>query len=178
MFFFSHFIKSKRFLLYLLLFLFFSIAILIFFLPNPKISFRRITDQLFFEDIQTDTISLHYTISNPSLYSIDTYPITLPKYDKNKLNESKSKIENIFFTLSNMDTSKLSSEEAYCHRLLKDYFSTQIEGFPFTYFEECFSPSSGIIANYPILMAEYIFRTKKDVTDFLKLLYSYNLLDG
>lgn len=170
MFFFSHFIKSKRFLLYLLLFLFFSIAILIFFLPNPKISFRRITDQLFFEDIQTDTISLHYTISNPSLYSIDTYPITLPKYDKNKLNESKSKIENIFFTLSNMDTSKLSYEETYCHKLLQDYFSMQIEGFPFTYFEECFSPSSGIVANYPILMAEYTFRTQKDITDYLSLL--------
>ena len=163
---FFHFIKSRQFLFYL----FFSIALLTFFLSNPKVSFRRMTDQLFFEDILTDTISLHYTISNPSLYSIDTYPITLPKYNKNNINQSKSKIENIFFSLSNMNTSKLSSEEIYCHKLLQDYFSTQIEGFPFTYFEECFSPSSGIVANYPILMAEYTFRTKKDITDYLELL--------
>ena len=167
---FSHFIKSKLFLLYFLLFLFLSISILSFIIPETKISFRRITDQLFFEDIQTDTLSLHYTLAYPSLYSINNYLVTLPKYDKNNLNKSKSKIENILFALSNMDTSNLSSEETYCHKLLQDYFNTQTEGFSFTYFEECFSPSSGIVTNYPILMAEYTFRTKQDVIDYLKLL--------
>lgn len=162
--------KYKRFLFYFLLFLFLSIPILSLILPKPKVTFQRITDQLFFEDIQADTLSLHYTLAYPSLYSIDTYPITLPKYDKNNLNYSKSKIENILYALSDINISKLSAEETYCHKLLQDYFSTQAEGFSFTYFEECFSPSSGIVANYPILMAEYTFRTQKDVTDYLTLL--------
>jgi len=167
---FFHSTKYKRFLLYSLLFLFLSIPILSLILPKPKITFRRITDQLFFEDITTDTLSLHYTLAYPFKYSIDTYPITLPKYNKNNLNQSKSKIENIICTLSDIDISKLSIEETYCHKLLQDYFSTQAEGFSFTYFEECFSPSSGIVANYPILMAEYTFRRQKDVTDYLTLL--------
>ena len=46
----------------------------------------------------------------------------------------------------------------------------QKKGFPFTYFEEYFSPSSGIPANFPVLMAEYTFRTKQDITDYLALL--------
>lgn len=165
-----NFIKSKRFLFFFLLPLFLSISLLSLFLPKPEPSFRSITDQLFYEDITMDTLSLHYTLAYPFLHSIDSYPLTLPKYSKDNLNLSKSKIENTLFSLSTLDTSKLSGEEQYCYTLLQNYFSTQMKGFPFTYFEECFSPSSGIIANYPILMAEYIFRTKKDVTDYLTLL--------
>lgn len=158
--------------IYLFLFsiiLIFSFTI-IFFLPQKEPSFRELTNQLFLDDITTDTLSLHYTLAYPSHYSIDAYPLTLPKYADETLSQSKSKIENCLFTLKNMDVSSLSSEESYCYHLLKDYFSLQIKGFPFTYLEEYFSPSSGIVANYPVLMAEYAFRTEKDVTDYLSLL--------
>lgn len=164
------FVKSKGFLFSILLPLFLSIFLLSIFFLKPEPSFRDITDQLFYEDITMDTLSLHYTLAYPFLHSIDTYPLTLPEYNKDNLFRSKSKMENTFFNLSAMDTSILSEEEKYCHTLLQDYFSTQIKGFPFTYFEECFSPSSGIVVNYPILMAEYTFRTKKDITDYLTLL--------
>ena len=164
------FVKSKGFLFSILLPLFLSIFLLSIFFLKPEPSFRDITDQLFYEDITMDTLSLHYTLAYPFLHSIDTYPLTLPEYNKDNLIRSKSKMENTFFNLSAMDTSILSEEEKYCHTLLQDYFSTQIKGFPFTYFEECFSPSSGIVVNYPILMAEYTFRTKKDITDYLTLL--------
>ena len=164
------FVKSKGFLFSILLPLFLSIFLLSIFFLKPEPSFRDITDQLFYEDITMDTLSLHYTLAYPFLHSIDTYPLTLPEYNKDNLILSKSKMENTFFNLSAMNTSILSEEEKYCHTLLQDYFSTQIKGFPFTYFEECFSPSSGIVVNYPILMAEYTFRTKKDITDYLTLL--------
>ena len=167
---FFRYLKSKKYLSYFFILLFISISSLFFFLSKQKLSFQEITDQLFYEDIVTDTLSLHYTLAYPSHYSIDSYPLTLPKYNKNTLNQSKSKIENIFSILSSMDTSELSSEESYCHKLLQDYFSMQMKGFPFTHFEEYFSPSSGIVTNYPILMAEYTFRTKKDITDYLSLL--------
>ena len=141
-----------------------------YFFPNPKLTFREMTNHLFLEDITTDTLSLHYTLAYPSNYSITSYPLTLPRYDKDSLQQSYSKIENSLFSLSNMDRSALSEEELYCHNMLKDYFSLQKQGFSYTYLEECFSPSSGIVANYPILMAEYTFRTKKDIIDYLTLL--------
>ena len=164
-----YYIKSKRFISCFLSFLILTILFL-FFVSKPRLSFQEMTNQLFFEDITTDTLSLHYTLAYPSHYSIDSYPLTLPKYNKNNLNQSKSKIENFLSVLSDMDTVTLSKEELYCHNLLQDYFSLQIKGFPFTYYEECFSPSSGIVSNYPILMAEYTFRTEKDVTNYLTLL--------
>lgn len=160
-------IKCKKTLFFISLLI---ITSLFFLFPKPKPSFQEITDQLFFEDIMTDTLSLHYTIAYPTHYSIKSYPLTLPKYNNDILNQSKSKIENSLAVLSNIDTSSLSVEESYCHKLLQDYFSMQQKGFSYTYLEECFSPSSGIVANYPVLMAEYTFRTEKDVTDYLTLL--------
>ena len=167
---FYKFRKSKYFPLYLSI-IFLTIASILFSIfSNPKLSFRELTDPLFFEDITTDTISLHYTIAYPSHYSIDSYPLTLPEYSKNTLNDTKLKIENSLAALSNIDTSELSYEETYCRNLLQDYFEMQKKGFAFPYFEEVFSPSSGIVANFPILMAEYTFRTKQDVIDYLTLL--------
>ena len=163
-------IKSKYFLLSFFLSFFIISSLFFYVLSSKKLSFRELTNQLFFEDVTTDTISLHYTIAYPSHYSIDTYPLTLPEYNQNTLKDSKLKIENSLAILSNTDPSKLSSEEFYCYNLLQDYFKMQKKGFPYTYYEECFSPSSGIVANYPILMAEYTFRSQKDVTDYLSLL--------
>ena len=161
--------KRHTFAFISLLVLTFVLTIFYFF-PKQKLSFREMTNRLFLEDITADTLSLHYTLAYPSNYSIDSYPLTLPRYDKDRLKQSYSKIENSLFVLSNMDISFLSAEEAYCHRLLKDYFSMQKQGFSFTYLEEYFSPSSGIVVNYPILMAEYTFRTPKDIADYLALL--------
>ncbi len=158
------------------IFSFFCIFILIFifihfsFTSNSKLSFREMTDQLFLKDITTDTLSLHYTLAYPSQYSVNSYPVTLPKYNKKLLNQSKIEIKNYLTELSNIDTSALTLEESYCHNLLQDYFSMQKQGFSYTYLEEYFSPSSGIIANYPVLMAEYTFRSKKDIKDYLTLL--------
>lgn len=162
--------KNKQVFVFLFVFLLSFIFALFYFFQNPKLSFQEMTNQLFFDDITTDTLSLHYTLAYPSHYSIDSYPLTLPKYDENTLNQSKSIIENSLTALSNIDTSTLSAEESYCHNLLQDYFSMQQKGFSYTYLEECFSPSSGIVANYPVLMSEYTFRTEKDVIDYLTLL--------
>lgn len=165
----KYFSKKHIFTIFFLLLL---LIIFILFYPfsKPELSFREMTNRLFLEDITTDTLSLHYTLADPSNYSINSYPLTLPRYDKNSLQQSYSKIENSLFALSCIDSSALSEEELYCRNLLKDYFSLQKQGFSFTYLEECFSPSSGIAANYPILMAEYTFRTKKDIIDYLTLL--------
>ena len=167
---FSNYPKKKKLYFFLLSFLLFSCLFFIFSLPKPKLSFQELTNRLFFEDVTMDTLSLHYTLAHPSHYSIDSYPLTLPKYNPDTIKQTYSRIENILIALQKINTSQLSHEELYCHLLLTNYFSMQKEGFSFTYFEEYFSPSSGIPANFPILMAEYTFRTKQDVTDYLALL--------
>lgn len=167
---FLKYLRSKKVPLicfFLLLLLVLIAGILLY---HPKSYFQEFTEQLFFDDITTDTISLHYTLAYPAHYSLDSYPVTLPKYDKEALKKSRCRIENSLSVLNAMDPAKLLPEERYCYALLKDFLTTQKKGFPFTYLEEYFSPSSGIVANYPILMAEYTFRSRRDVTDYLTLL--------
>ena len=86
---FFRYLKSKKYLSYFFILLFISISSLFFFLSKQKLSFQEITDQLFYEDIVTDTLSLHYTLAYPSHYSVNSYPLTLPEYDKKILNQSK-----------------------------------------------------------------------------------------
>lgn len=43
-------------------------------------------------------------------------------------------------------------------------------GNSFYYFQELFSPSGGVQMQYPILMADYTFYSKKDIDDYLTLL--------
>lgn len=162
--------KSKGLFLLSFLILIFCFLFLIPLTPNSDVSFRKMTDRIFLEDITTDTLSLHYTLAYPDRYSLNSYPITLPEFNKKLLAQSYSKIENNLATLTKIDKTSFNNEEAYCYDLLMDYFSMSQRGFPYTYLEECFTPSSGIVSNYPVLMAEYTFRTKKDVTDYLTLL--------
>ena len=154
----------------LLFFIIISIILFSFLYTHSKQDFQEITNSIFFEDILTDTLSLHFTLANPAKYSIQSYPLTLPKYNKDSLIQANSKIENLITFLNNYDSSSLSEEDAYCYNLLLDYFSMAYKGIVFSSFDECFSPSSGIPANFPILMSEYTFRNQTDITDYLTLL--------
>ena len=166
---FKHF-NLKKFLLFAFVFIILCSGFFSLFFTKSKTSFRSMTNRMFLEDIATDTLSLHYTLAYPDKYSLNSYPVTLPRYSKKNLIQTFSKLENNMAALSRVDKASFTSEEAYCYGLLQDYFDMRKRGISYTYLEECFSPSSGIVANYPVLMAEYSFRTKKDVTDYLTLL--------
>ena len=165
---FFKFIKFKK---VIFLFLFFILSyVFLLRIFNPNHDFSYLTNRLFLENVTADTLSLHYTLAYPYKYTISSYNITLPEYHKDSLNYSKTKIENNLAALSFIDISSLSSEDLYCYELLKDYFLKQKQGFSFSYFEECFSPNSGIVINFPILMTEYAFRTEQDIKVYLSLL--------
>ncbi|MBR5598314.1 MAG: DUF885 domain-containing protein [Lachnospiraceae bacterium] len=165
---FRYFKNHKLYQIIGLLIIFLGIFISFYLKQNQN--FSDITNTLFYKEILTDTLSLHFTLANPSHYSIQNYPLSLPKYSLDTTVQRNSKIENLLSYFSNYDSSTLMGEEAYCYDLLLDYFFREQKGNNYIYFEECFSPSSGIVANYPILMAEYNFRNKKDITDYLTLL--------
>ena len=121
--FFSKYIKKQILLIFLGSAILLSSFIISFLLPAPKPTFREMTDQLFFEDILTDTLSLLYTIAYPAHYSIKSYPLTLPEYNKKQFLQTYGKLENNLAALSGIDPSSLSYEESYCYQLLKNYFT-------------------------------------------------------
>lgn len=120
--------------------------------------------------MEQDTLGLHYTIAHPDDFGIQKQEATLPLYEKNQALESYRNIKDYSDTLQTFDPEKLSIEEQYTQNLLMKSLSDELEGQQYFYLQEMFSPSGGIQIQYPILMAEYTFRCREDIEDYLALL--------
>ena len=135
--------------------------------------FESFALSLFQKELTANTLSLHYTLANPASYNIHTYPITfgaLPSYEKNKANQQKddlAALQQVFHTFAYHE---LSYENQLVYDILKLNLETESiwRSYPLLY--EPLSPTLGIQAQLPILLAEYTFRTEQDIKDYLALL--------
>ena len=84
----------------------------------------------------------------------------------NSLKELTSALD----TLHSLDSGKLGAQEAYTYRLLLPYLENEAKGMSLYYYSNPLSPSSGMQSQLPILLAEYSFRNKRDIEDYLALL--------
>lgn len=115
-------------------------------------------------------MGLHYTIAHPENFGIRQPDVTLPLYEKKQALESYQTIRDYSNVLQTFEPDKLSIEEQYTQNLLIKSLSDELEGQQYFYLQEMFSPSGGIQIQYPVLMAEYTFRCKKDIENYLALL--------
>ena len=125
---------------------------------------------IFRNESACDTLSLHYTVANPVEFGIITKEPSLPLYNKDNEKEQFARTENYLAALNKFDSSLLSDDDSYTYKLLKKKFIQELKGNQYFYYNEVLSPSCGIQTQYPILMTEYAFRSKKDIDDYLDLL--------
>ena len=159
----------KNFLLllipsFLLILFFFTVLFL-----QRKTPFESYCHSLFIEEIKGDTLSLHYTLASPKDFHINETPC-LPLYSRsNALADYSSSKEQLDKLLS-FSTKDLPAEEQYTFTLLKRFLDQKLRGQDYFYLQEVFSPSGGTQIQFPILMAEYPFRSKEDIEDYMELL--------
>ena len=159
---------KKRWYFFLLIIIF--ISSLTIWLINRESPFRTFCDTLFIEELQGDTLSLHYTLAHPDKFDIDTENAVLPIYSKKNALAGYENTQQYYNTLQTFQAYDLSSDEAYTHALLQKSLSHELEGQQFFYLQEVFSPSGGSQLQFPILMAEYPFRCKEDIENYLELI--------
>lgn len=177
---FSHsnqFIKNKfknkiPILLFTLLFLLLiTLAAALYRLPYTEDDrFQKFTRELFLSEISGNTLNLHYTLANPSDYGIKNYPISLGSISREAHLASVAMTENYLNVLKEFVREELSPENQLTYDILVDYLKTNQEGASYYLYDEPLSPTLGIQAQLPILLAEYTFRTKQDIEDYLALL--------
>ncbi|MBQ6696316.1 MAG: DUF885 domain-containing protein [Lachnospiraceae bacterium] len=137
---------------------------------TPTRQFHAANKQLFQEEMLANTLNMHYTLAYPRKYGIPEYEAILPAYNpRNHATNQAELVEQLDFYKS-LDATRLSKEDAYTLSLLCSYLENTLELSKYPYYEEPLSPSSGMQSQLPILLAEYTFRCKKDVEDYLKLL--------
>lgn len=148
-----------------------SLAIMgLFYFPlSSQSRFLNFCDKFFIEEMESNALTLHYTISDPEKYGIECNEITLGTYDLNKRSQ-KCNLTAKLLTLKTISRNQLSASLQITYDLIKYSLHTELQRLDFSLLEEPLIPSIGIQAQLPILLAEYSFSDEADITNYLTLL--------
>lgn len=162
-----YFVLLPTFLLLLLLCLFEAPPE---FLRSEEQRFTAFTEDVFRQEMSGNTLNLHYTIADPSSYQIESDTVSLGAADPAARQASCAILENYQAALRTFDRTKLSSKRQLTYDVFAHYLETELSASDLMLYDEPLSPTLGVQAQLPILLAEYRFRTKGDIEDYLCLL--------
>lgn len=136
--------------------------------------FHDYLQDLFRTEAASNTLNLHFTLADPASAQISDYPITFGEVDRKSESRQLAILENVKKELENFDVSNMSISSQLTYDVLIDSIDLNLERAPYYYYDEMLSSTNGVQNEYPILLAEYTFRSKKDIEDYLKLLSQYD----
>ena len=134
--------------------------------------FEQYTDELFFTDVQGNALNLHYTLAAPEKLGITDYPVSLGNFDPSRISSRTLLWESRKSALEKFPSERLSQQNQLTKNILCLAYETELLSGNNYLLEEYLSPSLGVQAQLPILLAEYTFRREQDVQDYIKLLAS------
>ncbi len=129
--------------------------------------FERLSHDLLYTELSGNTINLHYTLAYPENYGLSADPILPSSFTDG---DTRAQVMEWQRRLSRIDPQKLDPQNRYAYLLFDRFLALTLEGADFTYYTDPLSPSSGMVSGLPVLLADYTFRTKKDVEDYLGIL--------
>ena len=134
--------------------------------------FDALTREMFVDFAASDTLTLNYTLKDPSAYDIEpgevswgAIPVTEEDFEAYK-EDTADYLER----LNSM--TDLNDEQVLTYDVLKYYLELDLESYDYVYFTTNFAPMLGVQSQLPITMAEYPFDDLQDVEDYLTLLTS------
>lgn len=131
--------------------------------------FDEFTMDLFREEVTCDTITLNYTLAHPENYGITEYDITYGSTDLSELGDD-SDVTEALKEFKKFPYSSLSDDQKLTYDLWVDYLQTELEYSDLYLYDKSLSPTIGFNCQLPVVLAEYSFRSQKDVYDYINLL--------
>lgn len=138
---------------------------------NADRRFESFSDDLFCQEVSGNTITLHYTIQNPSDYGIDRPDISLGIYPTSS-EEISAATENCLALLQGIPYQELNADNQLTYQVLQDFLRQTLDGAPYILYDEPLSPLTGVQSQLPVLLSEYQFYTSTDADTYLELLKS------
>lgn len=136
--------------------------------------FNSYLQKFFQTQVTANTLNLHYTLADPSSADITQYPVTFGNISEKNESEQLASLENTRNELHTYDPSSMSVNAQITYDILEDSITRSLEMAPYYYYEEPLGYTNGVQSEYPILLAEYTFRSKQDIEDYLLLLSQYD----
>ena len=153
------------------LLLLFAILTLLFFGPSRnEEKYRRAAQELFRQEMVHNTLNMHCTIARPEDFGIREYEALLPGYVPGARELQLEEMEQQVDFWKKMSGRGLDAHDAYTRQLLALSLENSLAMQSHAYYDDPLSPASGMQSQLPILLAEYTFRTARDVEDYLALL--------
>lgn len=130
--------------------------------------FDEFIEDLFVNEVSLDTLTLNYTLSDPSAYGLED---TKPRWEAPE-EDDRYPVEKVVEILESFDPSVLNDSQKVTYRVLSRYInqSQELSDDRFKYMGSSFDVGSGLQSAIPTNLAEYDFRREKDISDFLSLI--------
>lgn len=132
--------------------------------------FDNFINELFIEEVQSDTLSLNYYLARPEEFGIVHTETTLGEYSIDYMKEELVSIEQHLIDLKEFDYNELTADQQLTYDILLHSLELELQLGDYLYYIESLGPTSGLQAQLPILLAEYNFYEKDDIERYLELL--------
>lgn len=132
--------------------------------------FDAYMNEIFKSEVQSDSITLNYTLTYPENYGITDFKPTLGSYTLDSMKEGAAVTENYLANLKKFNYKQLSDDQKLTYDILKNYLTLDQDAADLLLYTESLGPTTGIQAQLPILLAEYNFNSKEDIVRYLELL--------
>lgn len=172
-----HFSRFSNLLILFLPGLFFLLFLsAIHILPRPEFllteseKFSRFSEEIFRNELAGNTLNMHYTIADPAAWKLEDLPVSIGDHSPRSIQNSFAVLENYKNAISKFEYSSLTPEQQRTYDVFLNHLETELAVSELYLYDEPLSPSLGIQAQLPILLAEYEFRVKGDIEDYLALL--------
>lgn len=163
--------SPRQLLISILLLLLFTLLVCLPFSPKwDQAKFKKFSEELYIQEMSSNTLSLHYSLADPAAFGITDYSVTLPLLTPGSEEMRPAYLKKLLERLHQIHRSNLPTEESYAYDCLEHelLLSQDLAWFP--YFSDPLSPTQGIQCQLPILFSEYQFRSLRDVEEYLTLL--------
>lgn len=131
--------------------------------------FDAYLQELFLDEVTSDSITLNYTLAHPENYGITDFKATYGDTDLTKLDDTSELVESLK-KLKEFNYEKLTETQQFTYDILKRQMELNLEYSDLYLYEKILSPTIGLQSQLPVVLAEYSFRTKKDINDYIELI--------
>lgn len=146
-----------------------GISSFVYISTSPRRDFQKITTELLSENLKDNSLLAHFTITDRKKAGIDE-TVSMPVYSRENSQKQLESMRTLYEKLNALDLSKADLSQNLLRDSLAFYLSHTLKLSEYDYFEEPFSPYSGIQNELPILLTEFSFENKEDVEEYLQIL--------
>ena len=140
--------------------------------PSAEQSFDELTHEIFVDYASDNTLTLNYTLKDPSAYGIELEEATWGEVPLTEEDFADSKAQTQSYLDRLNEITGLTGDRAVTYDVVKYYLESDLESYDYIYHTANLAPMLGFQSQLPITMAEYHFDNVEDVEDYLALLNS------